>query len=232
MLSVNRECLAILSNMFRNAQSKTHMYSMHMPGHANSNEITPYLNSLLKEHGGSKLEGSSDEHCGILGNYFPPTGALKESQLLATSLYGTEKTFYGINGSTGALISATRVLGGPSKKVLLPRNLHRSVIHGFRLTGAQIKFMVPDYRSDFGVFDPISYSTIKEELDKDSSISAVALTTPTYDGLTAEVTKIAKLCKERDIRLLVDGAHGSIYPFHKDIFPESGLGIDGVDMVV
>ena len=55
------------------------MFSMHMPGHANNNEITPFLNSLLQEHGGSKLEGSSDEHCGILGNYFPATGALKES---------------------------------------------------------------------------------------------------------------------------------------------------------
>ena len=92
--------------------------------------------------------------------------------------------------------------------------------------------MVPNFRPDFGVFDPISYETIKEELEKDSSINAIALTTPTYDGLTAEVTKIAKLCQERNIRMLVDGAHGSIYPFHKEIFPESGLGIEGVDMVI
>lgn len=56
------------------------MFSMHMPGHANSNEITPLLNNMLKEHGGSRVEGSSDEHCGILGNYFPATGALKDSQ--------------------------------------------------------------------------------------------------------------------------------------------------------
>ena len=65
------------------------MFSMHMPGHANSNAITPFLNNLLKEHGGSRVEGSSDEHCGILGNYFPATGALKDSQSLATSLYQT-----------------------------------------------------------------------------------------------------------------------------------------------
>ena len=232
MFTPDREHLAILSSMQRNADSNTHMHSMHMPGHANSNEITPYLNSLLMEHGGSKLEGSSDEHFGNLGNYFPPTGALKQSQELATSLYKTEKTFYGINGSTGILFSATRVLGGPSKKVLLPRNLHRSIIHGFRMTGAEIKFMVPDFRPKFGVFDPISYETIKEELEKDRSIDVIALTSPTYDGLTAEVSKIAKLCKENNVRLLVDGAHSSLYPFHSEIFPESGIGVDGVDMVV
>ena len=205
---------------------------MHMPGHANSNEITPFLNTLLQEHGGSRLEGSSDEHCGFLGNYFPPTGALKQSQELATSLYGTQRTFYGINGSTGALISATRVLGGPTKKVLLPRNLHRSVIHGFRLTGASIKFAVPNYRPDYGVFDPISYETIEEEINKDSKIDAIALTSPTYDGLAADIPRIANLCHERKIKLLIDGAHGSIFPFLKDRLPESGLGIQGVDIVV
>ena len=53
---------------------------MHMPGHANSNEITPFLNNLLKEFGGSRIEGSTDEHFGTIGNYFPATGALRDSQ--------------------------------------------------------------------------------------------------------------------------------------------------------
>ena len=60
----------------------------------------------------------------------------------------------------------------------------------------------------------------------------MALTSPTYDGLSAELPKIAKICKERNIRLLVDGAHGSLFPFHKDIFPDSGLGIPGVDLII
>ena len=109
-------------------------------------------------------------------------------------MYGTEKTYYGINGSTGALISATRVLGGPSKRVLLQRNTHRSVVHGFRMTGANLKFVVPSFRPDFGVFDPVSFETLKEELDKDEKIDVVVLTSPTYDGLSADISKIAKIC--------------------------------------
>ena len=65
------------------------------------------------------------------------------------------------------MISTTRVLGGPNKKVLLQRNMHRSVVHGFRMTGAHLKFVVPNFRPDFGVFDPISFESIKEELDRD-----------------------------------------------------------------
>lgn len=92
--------------------------------------------------------------------------------------------------------------------------------------------MVPSYRPQHGVFDPISYETIKEELENDRSINVVALTSPTYEGLSADLPKIAELCKERDIKLLVDGAHGSIFPFLKDVLPESGLGIEGIDIVV
>ena len=66
--------------MYRNTLKGTHLFSMHMPGHANSNEITPFLNNLLKEFGGSRIEGSSDEHFGTIGNYFPATGALRDSQ--------------------------------------------------------------------------------------------------------------------------------------------------------
>lgn len=95
-----------------------------------------------------------------------------------------------------------------------------------------MKFVVPEYRPDFGVFDPVSYDAIEEELNKDDNIDVVAITTPTYDGLSADISKIAKICQKRNIRLLVDGAHGSLFPFHKEIFPESGIGIEGVDIVV
>jgi arginine decarboxylase len=84
---------------------------------------------------------------------------------------------------------------------------------------------VPNYRPDFGVFDPISFETIEEEINKDGKIDAVALTSPTYDGLAADITKIARLCQDRKIKLLIDGAHGSIFPFLKEKFPESGLGV-------
>ncbi len=72
--------------------------------------------------------------------------------------------------------------------------MHRSVVHGFRMTGAKLKFVVPNFRPDFGVFDPVSFESIKEELYKHEKIDVVALTTPTYDGLSNDLPKIAKIC--------------------------------------
>ena len=54
--------------------------------------------------------------------------------------------------------------------------------------------MTPNFRPDFGVFDPISFETLEEELNKDENIDVVALTSPTYDGLSADIGKIAKIC--------------------------------------
>ena len=82
------------------------------------------------------------------------------------------------------------------------------------------------------MFDPITTESLEEELDKDKEINVVALTSPTYDGLAADIYEIAKICKDRNIRLLIDGAHGSLFPFHKEIFPPSGIGIEGVDIIV
>ena len=54
--------------------------------------------------------------------------------------------------------------------------------------------MVPDYNPEHGVFEPISYQAIANQLNNDRTIDVVALTSPTYDGLAADLPKIAKLC--------------------------------------
>jgi arginine decarboxylase len=69
-------------------------------------------------------------------------------------------------------------------------------------------------------------------LDKWKAINVVCITTPTYEGLSADITTIADICKKREVLLLIDGAHGSIFPFAPEHCPPSGLGIDGVDIVV
>ncbi len=86
----------------------------------------------------------------------PPSGKIKEAFDNAANLYQTKFTFYGVNGSTGNIIAATRLLGGPDKVVLIQRNSHRSAIHGFRATGAEISYIQLDYDSSWGCFAPVT----------------------------------------------------------------------------
>ena len=58
------------------------------------------------------------------------------------------------------------------------------------------------------------------------------MTSPTYEGFSADIPEIAKLCKKHNAKLLIDGAHGALYPFDPENFAETGLNVDGVDIVV
>lgn len=66
----------------------------------------------------------------------------------------------------------------------------------------------------------------------------MCVTSPTYEGLSADIPSIAKFCKEENIKLLIDGAHGSLFPFIESIpnydikVAPTGINIEGVDIVV
>jgi arginine decarboxylase len=113
----------------------------------------------------------------------------------------------------------------------LQRNAHRSVIHGFRFSGAEIHFISPSYNKHFDAFAPVTPAEIEKALEE-FKIEVVVVTSPTYEGFIANLNEIGRLCSDKDVRLLVDGAHGALFPFHTDISLETGIGVKGVDIVV
>lgn len=137
-----------------------------------------------------------------------------------------------VQGSTGSLFGSMRFVGGPGCHALIQRNSHRSVVHGLRASRAAISTVTPTFDNEFKVFKPITLEMIKEACDKDPTINLVVITSPTYEGLSADIEAIAHFCRERKISLVVDGAHSSVFPFAPDLFPGSGIGIEGVDIVV
>jgi arginine decarboxylase len=95
----------------------------------------------------------------------------------------------------------------------------------------------PNYHDDFDVYDAVTfdqfYTDFNDTYKRLGRYPTVAcITTPSYEGLVSEVTKIAAFCKDRGVRLLFDAAHGSILPFLPNFRQFSGIGLDGVDIVV
>lgn len=75
-------------NTFEGEDHYQVLHSMHMPAHCNNNSTTPRLNKHL-EKGGNRIEGTTDDYFGLLGNYFPPSGRVKDSLEHAAKLYNT-----------------------------------------------------------------------------------------------------------------------------------------------
>ncbi len=125
-----------------------------------------------------------------------------------------------------------RFFGGKECHALIQRNSHRSIVHGLRISGARISTVKPAFNSDFTVFEPITLRDIQERCDHDHTINLVVITSPTYEGLAADIHGIAQYCLVKGIKLVVDGAHSSVFPFAPELYPPSGIGMEGVDLVV
>ncbi|MCK5177400.1 MAG: aminotransferase class V-fold PLP-dependent enzyme, partial [Candidatus Aenigmarchaeota archaeon] len=116
------------------------------------------------------------------------------------------------------------------KKLIIGRNCHRSVISGITLTGANPVWVVPEWLDKWGIWGAVNPDEIEKLLDENNDISAVWITNPTYEGIVSDISKIASICKKKNVILIVDEAHGCLWKF-SDKLPQPALEC-GADAVV
>lgn len=158
------------------------------------------------------------------------TGPIREAQELAAELYGAEKTWFLVNGSTcgnEAMLLATLREGDT---VLAARNVHQSVVSGMVMSGARPVWLFPEFDENWGFYTHIAPETVERALAEHPAAKAVILTSPTYYGTLSDIRRIGDLCHERNIPLLVDEAHGS-HLYFSDRLPKGALQ-NGADAVV
>ena len=73
----------------------------------------------------------------------------------------------------------------------------------------------------------ISFESVYKAISDNRDIKCLFLLNPTYYGACSQLEKIIKLCKDNNIKVLVDEAHGAHFKFHKELPPSSiELGAD------
>lgn len=196
------------------------------PGHKQGQGINHKLEELL----GNQVFKADLPELPELDNLFTPEGVIKEAQKLAASLFGAKKTWFLVNGSTSGIIASIWATCGEGDKIILPRNVHQSVIFGLILTGAIPIFINPQYNSDFDIFYGISPSDLAQTLGANSDAKAVLVVSPTYHGVCCDLQAIAHLTHSYNIPLIVDEAHGGHFHFHPQL-PDSAMSV-GADIAI
>lgn len=202
------------------------IYGFHTPGHKSGRFAAPELTELVGKSGlALDLPAMT-----ATDNTFHPTGCVRDAQQLAAELFGAGDTFYLTAGST--LGVATSLLAGvpPGGTVAMPRNVHRSVVAGLVLSGALPRFVPHDVLPDCGALG-VTPEAVAAALDASPKPSAMLLTRPSYYGLARELTRIAEVCHERGVPLIVDEAHGGHMRFLPEGAPKSALA-SGADLAV
>jgi lysine decarboxylase len=182
---------------------------LHLPAHGRGLGLAPGLARLLRRAPGRWDLPELPE----LGGPLEPEGAVAEAQRQAAALFGAERCWFGVNGASGLLQAALLALAPPGARVLLPRNLHRSLLHACALGDLQpLLFDLP--------FDPVSglwqpptpahlARVLAAAMEGPEPPVAAVLVDPTYQGLAADLPALVALLHSAHLPVLVDQAHGA-----------------------
>ncbi|TAF03034.1 MAG: aminotransferase class I/II-fold pyridoxal phosphate-dependent enzyme [Nostocales cyanobacterium] len=196
------------------------------PGHKRGAGISPILTDLL----GKEVFRADLTELAELDHLFTPQSAILAAQELAAAAFGAEKTWFLVNGSTCGIEAAILATCGMKDKIILPRNVHSSVVSGLILSGAIPIFINPEYDEDLDIAHSITPASVKTTLAKHPDAQAVLTVYPTYDGVCADLQAIAQITHQYNIPLIVDEAHGAHFTFHPHL-PTSALAA-GADLTI
>lgn len=150
-----------------------------------------------------------------------PEEVLRCSQEMASRIYGTKQTLYLTNGSSSGIITAVLAVVKPREKVLVWRKAHRCHKNAVELAGASPVFYDLAWNEEWDVPNRLEPKDLEECL-KDNEIKAVIVTSPSYEGIVSDIKALKKVCDNYGAYLIVDEAHGALYPF-SDKLPESAI---------
>ena len=148
----------------------------------------------------------------------------------AAQVYGADKTYYLVNGSSCGILSAISAVTHFGGKLLIGRNCHKSAYHGAILKQCKTVYVYPPFVGHWGINGGILAEDVKRLLEENPDTEAVIIVSPTYEGVVSDIEKIAQVVHEKTIPLIVDEAHGAHFPF-SGIFPKPALEC-GADIVV
>ena len=152
-----------------------------------------------------------------------PQDALNRAQLRAKSIYRTFSTTFLTNGSTSGIIAAVLSCTKVGDKVLIASNAHPCHFNAVKLAGARALNFELEMDQEWGVPREVNPKIIDYYLSR-YNIKTVIITSPTYEGIISDIEEIKLACEAHNAFLIVDEAHGALYPF-SDKLPLSAVNV-------
>lgn len=190
----------------------------HVPGHKKGEG----MDSKFKDFVGTNILAIDVTIFQLVDSLHHPTGSILEAMKLAADAYGADMSFISMNGTSGAIQAMVMSVVGEGDKIIVPRNVHKSITAGIILSGATPIFMQPEIDKNLGIAHGVTPKTVEDALIANPDAKAVLLINPTYYGVATDIRKIADLVHSYNIPLIVDEAHGPHLGFN-DKLPTSSL---------
>ncbi len=194
-----------------------------VPGHKRGRG-NPELARLL----GEKCMSMDVNSMKPLDNLCHPVSVIRQAEELAAEAFGAAHAFLMVGGTTSAVQAMVLSVAKRGEKIILPRNVHRSVIGAMVLCGAVPVYVNPQCNDRLGIPLGMRVEDVKKAIEENPDAKAVLVNNPTYYGICSDIKSIVKLAHDHGMYCLADEAHGTHFYF-SDQLPVSAMEA-GADM--
>ena len=163
-----------------------------------------------------------------LDNLCHPVSVIREAEELAAEAFGAAHAFLMVGGTTSAVQSMVLSVVKRGEKIILPRNVHRSVMGALVLCGAIPVYVNPECDDRLGIPLGMRLEEVERAIRENPEAKAVLVNNPTYYGICSDLRGIVELAHRHGMLCLADEAHGTHFYFHEDL-PVSAMEA-GADM--
>ena len=163
-----------------------------------------------------------------LDNLCHPVSVIREAEELAAEAFRAAHAFLMVGGTTSAVQSMILTVAKRGEKIILPRNVHRSVMGAMVLCGAVPVYVNPDSDADLGIPLGMSVASVKKAIQDNPDAKAILVNNPTYYGICSDLRAIVQLAHQSGMYCIADEAHGTHFYFG-DGLPVSAMEA-GADM--
>ena len=219
MLDQNRAPIYEALEQFR----KMRVVPFDVPGHKRGRgnpELTEFL--------GEKCVGIDVNSMKPLDNLCHPVSVIREAEELAAEAFGAAHAFLMVGGTTSSVQSMVLTACKRGDEIILPRNVHRSVINALVLCGAVPVYVNPDVDTHLGIALGMKLEQVEKAIKEHPNAVAVFVNNPTYYGICSDLKAIVDLAHKAGMMCLVDEAHGT-HLYFGDNLPISAMAA-GADM--
>ena len=183
-----------------------------VPGHKRGRG-NPELVELL----GQKCVGLDVNSMKPLDNLCHPVSVIRAAEELAAEAFGAAHAFLMVGGTTSSVQAMILSVCGRNDKIILPRNVHRSVINAMILCGAHPVYVNPEVDERLGIPLGMRMEQVDKAIRENPDARAVLVNNPTYYGICSNLPEIVKLAHAHGMKVLADEAHGTHLYFGENL---------------
>ena len=183
-----------------------------VPGHKRGRG-NPELVELL----GEKCVSLDVNSMKPLDNLCHPVSVIREAEELAAEAFRAAHAFFMVGGTTSSVQSMVLSCCKAGDKIILPRNVHKSVINALVLCGAIPVYVNPEVDNKLGISLGMQVAEVEKAIKENPEAVAVLVNNPTYYGICSDLRTIVQVAHAHKMLVLVDEAHGTHLYFGENL---------------